>query len=170
MPISSRTQLGLTFVELIISMLIISVAVIGVFSAYSTSIAHSADPMIQQQAVSIAEAYMDEILAKAYDELDASGAAEGALGAEADETSRAQFDDVNDYLALPDNLVRDQDGNAIANLANYQVSVSIVQANDELGLAAADFAIAQRINISVSNPVLPAPYQLSAYKADFTNP
>ena len=157
---------GVTFIELIISMVIISVAVMGVFSAFSTTIGHSADPMIQEQAVLIGESYMEEILAKAYDEQDVSDVPDVG-GPDAGETSRSLYDDVDDYNGLTPTSVADQTGTAIVSLAAYQVTVSVVQDDASLG---SPFAIAKRIDISVNHPVLSAPYRLAAYKADLTLP
>lgn len=162
----SKLTRGLTFIELIISIVIISIAVLGVFSAFSTTIGHSADPMIQEQAVLIAESYTEEILAKAYDEQDASGVADVG-GPDPGETSRALYDDVDDYNGLAPASAADQNGTAIAALTAYQVTLSVVQDDVSLGSPP---AIAKRIDISVSHPVLTAPYRLTTYKADLTLP
>ena len=75
---------GFTLVELVIAMVVISIALSGVLMVMNYTTAHSADPMIQHQAVAIAEAYLEEILLKPYADPD------GVDG----EGSRALFDDV----------------------------------------------------------------------------
>ena len=53
---------GFTLVELVMGIIVISVAVGGVLLAMRTTVAKSADPMIAHQGIAIAEAYMEEVL------------------------------------------------------------------------------------------------------------
>lgn len=110
-----RCQQGLTLVELIVSMVIISVALGGVLMVMNFTTSHSADPMVQHQAVAIAEAYMEEIILQPYN--NPAGGYTGAV--------RALFDDVADYNNLNDTGGTDQNGTAIAGLGNYNVSVTV---------------------------------------------
>ena len=55
---------GFTLVELVMGIIVISVAVGGVLLAMRTTVAKSADPMIAHQGIAIAEAYMEEVLTK----------------------------------------------------------------------------------------------------------
>jgi MSHA pilin protein MshD len=106
-----RRQRGLTLVELVLSIVIISIAVTGVLSAYVTMVSRSADPLIDVQAVAIAEAYMDEILSKPA--APASGAG-----------SRADYQTTGDYDGLSE-APRNQFGDSIGSLATYSVTVSV---------------------------------------------
>lgn len=106
---------GVTLVELIISMLIISIALAGVLSVMNFTTGRSADPMLQHQAIAIAEAYMEEILLQGYENPD--GGYEGS--------DRDKFDDVDDYNGLHDESATDQDGNAIDSLGNYVIDVTV---------------------------------------------
>lgn len=114
------TECGVTLVELIISMVIISIALIGVLSVMNFTTGRSADPMIQHQAVAIAEAYMEEILLQGYENPD--GGYEGS--------DRSRFDDVEDYDALHDTVVRDQNGDEIPALSSYEVRVEVSPPED----------------------------------------
>ena len=62
MQIESQRQQGTTLIELIIAMIIISVALSGILSVVNITTRHSADPVVQLQAVAIAESYLEEIL------------------------------------------------------------------------------------------------------------
>ncbi|MDW7645055.1 MAG: type II secretion system protein [Desulfuromonadales bacterium] len=106
---------GVTLVELVIAMVVVSIALGGVLLVMNYTTARSADPLLQRQAVAIAEAYLEEILLKPYVDPD------GVDG----EGSRALYDDVDDYDGLADSGARDQSGAAIAGLANYTVNVSV---------------------------------------------
>lgn len=110
-------QCGVTLVELIVSIVIISVALSGVLLVMNYTTSRSADPMIEYQAVAVAEAYMEEILLQPYS--DPGGGAEGGRG---------DYDDVDDYNGLNDVGARDQHGAAIVGLENYTVSVAVVAA------------------------------------------
>ena len=104
--------------------------------------------MFQHQALSIAEAYMEEILLKDF-----------AIGPE---TTRANFDDVRDYNGLTDVGARDQANNLITGLNDYTISVLV--ANDALnGIAAAD---SLRIDISVSHAMIDN-ILLSGYRVNY---
>lgn len=114
-------QRGVTLVELVMAVVIISIAVTGVLLAYVQAVTHSADPMINAQALAIAEAYMDEILAKPV-----AGTAGCTAG-----VPRASCGTVTDYNGLS-GAPTDQFGNAIAGLTGYTVTVGV--SGGELGV------------------------------------
>lgn len=115
MPVRLNSQNGVTLVELIISMVIISIAVTGVFTVMNYTVSHSADPLMKQQAIAIAEAYMEEILLQAYDDPNGSNVGE----------TRASYDNVDDYRNLNDIGAHDQHGVAVGNLTEYKVGVAV---------------------------------------------
>jgi len=115
MTVRLNKETGVTLIELIISMVIISIALTGILTVMNLTVSHSADPVIQHQAVAIAESYLEEILLQSYADPDA---ADG-------EASRNLFDDVDDYDGLSDVGVYDHLGNAVATLAHYNVAVSV---------------------------------------------
>jgi len=122
--INSKRQHGATLIEMVISIVIISVSVTAVMMIITQVGRSSADPMIRTQATAIAQAYMDEILVQALNDPD--GGESG--GAEAGET-RANFDDVSDYHGLADTGgARDQMGAAIVGLGGYNVNVTVTAA------------------------------------------
>ncbi len=122
-PGQPRQHSGATLIELIISIVVISLAVASVLLVMQRTTSSSADPMIRHQSVAIAEAYLDEILAKAFSEPGGgeTGTSEEGFAA----ADRANYDDVQDYRGLPDAVVRDQEGIAISALAGYTASVTI---------------------------------------------
>ena len=79
-------------------------------------------PVAANQAIAVADAYLEEILLRAFYDPDL-GAGGGACPAP--EGSRSVFDNVCDYDGLDDSGARDQDGNAIAGLGAYRVRVAI---------------------------------------------
>ncbi len=57
----SMRQHGLTLIELIMFIVILSVGVVGLLGVMNSTIKHSADPMIRKQALAIAESLLEEI-------------------------------------------------------------------------------------------------------------
>ncbi|KAF0206420.1 MAG: hypothetical protein FD173_110 [Gallionellaceae bacterium] len=58
---SPMTQRGVSLIELIIFIVIISTALIGIISVMNLTSAHSADPLIRKQALAIAESLLEEV-------------------------------------------------------------------------------------------------------------
>ena len=145
-----RKQQGATLIELIVSIVIISTSLAGVLGLINFTVLHSADPIVQQQAIAIAEAYIEEITALPIDDPDSTNTGE----------TRATFDDVDDYNGLSDNGVQDQSGNAIAALASYTVDVNI---NRQTINGINDVRI---ITVNVSRPNTQT-ISLTAYRAPY---
>ena len=66
-------QHGATLVELVMTIVIISVAIAGVVGAFSLIAGRSADPLNQTRAVALAQLYIDEILARRFAEASPNG-------------------------------------------------------------------------------------------------
>jgi MSHA pilin protein MshD len=106
------SQRGLTLIELIVFIVIVGVALAGVLTVLNHTTRHSADPLLRKQALTIAEALLEEVMLQPFtwcDPDDASaatatgyagcGVAENNLAAEAGEAraSAMPLDNVNDY-------------------------------------------------------------------------
>lgn len=112
---------------MVVSIVIISVAASALMMLVTQVARGSADPLVRTQAVSIAQAYMDEILVQALEDPDG-----GETGAAESGETRATYDDVSDYHGLADHAgARDQNGSPIAGLEGYNVDVSVTA--DTLG-------------------------------------
>ena len=59
-------QRGVTLVELVISIVVISVALTGVLSAIVYANRFSAEPMIRQQAIELAQSKLEEVLLRSF--------------------------------------------------------------------------------------------------------
>lgn len=62
-----KTQSGATLIELIVSIVVISVALTGLMMTISISMRHSADGFVQIRAAELAQAYMDMLVTMEYD-------------------------------------------------------------------------------------------------------
>jgi len=66
-------QRGVTLVELVIAIVIVGIAAAALYSAMASITARSADPMLRQQSLMLAEACMEEILGHPFADLDTVG-------------------------------------------------------------------------------------------------
>jgi MSHA pilin protein MshD len=152
-----RRQSAFTLIEVLVTLVVIAVAAAALMSVFTNMVRGSADPVIQQQATTVAEAYMEEILRKSYGDpvVTETGAAEAG-------ETRASFNDVQDYNSLPDNLVRNQNNNPVAALADYAVTVNV-------NAAVLNGVNAMRIDVSVSHPST-GTIALSAFRTNYPSP
>ncbi len=150
-------EAAFTLIEIIVTLVVIAIAGVALVSVFTSTVRGSADPLIQQQATTIAEAYVEEILLRSFD--DPQG---GESGTDEGEAGRSEYDDVKDYRSLVAGPAADQLGNPIPALANYTVTVSVSN-NAFNGIAAAD---ALRIDVSVDHPAID-PILVSAYRTRY---
>jgi MSHA pilin protein MshD len=134
---------GVTLIELIVAMVVISIALTGVLLVINYTTLHSADPVLRHQAIAIAEAYMEEISLKNFADPDGVGSGSDA------ETDRNLFDDVDDYDGLDDDGAVDQNGAPIGGLGNYTVNVTV--AGEQYGPALSPVD-GLRIDVTVTDP------------------
>lgn len=126
-----RRSRGVTLVELIITITVIALAGTALLGTLAYLGGTGSNALLQAQAQSIANAYLNEILGKSFVDPNADG-----------EANRAQFDDVDDYNGLDTPAASDEFGNAAGN---FRVRVSV--ANGTLGaLPAADV---RRVDVTV---------------------
>ncbi|PIE44078.1 MAG: MSHA biogenesis protein MshD [Gammaproteobacteria bacterium] len=179
---------GVTLVELVITIVILSIALVAVVSVYSKAIGQSADPVIYAKSVEIGQAYMDEILTKRFDETSPVGGVPATpvgsltpvanLGPDAAETSRNLYDDVDDYDFAADGTPEFSTlalvtGGGSGQYVNYSIEVRVAYVNlasgsgelSGLGLSAANSSV-KRIDLIVSNP-LGTPVTFTAYKGNY---
>ncbi|HLA35693.1 MAG TPA: type II secretion system protein [Rhodocyclaceae bacterium] len=84
-------QRGLTLIELIMFIVIVGVGLAGILSVMNIAVRSSADPMVNKQALAMADAVLEEIMTKAF------ANPVGGHVADCNAPARALFDDVGDY-------------------------------------------------------------------------
>lgn len=161
------THSGATLVELVITIVIISVAIAGVVGAFSLITGRSADPLNQTRAIKLAQLYMDEILTQKYDDQTPQGGVprySGAcnIGTDIGEATRSEFDDVDDYHNLSGSPAT-VTGAPLSGYSGFTVSVTVSCAGSEVGLPAPE---AKRIELSILAPGNQS-FVFSAYRANF---
>lgn len=117
----NKSQLGISLIELILFIIIVSIALTGLLMVMNINTKGSVDPLLRKQALAIAESLLEEIELQ-----DFSNPAGGFSGA-ATQANRASFDDVMDYNGFATTGIYPADGSAtaITGLSNYNVSVAI---------------------------------------------
>lgn len=172
---------GISLIELVVFIAIIAVGIAGILGVMNFTTRASADPLAQKQALAIAEAYLEEVLAMPFtycDPDDANAATaqstnavnpadptrcavtlEG-IGAEGETRGSATtpYDNVNDYNSLAAGVPSSADGTAIGGLGAYTVSVAVAAAalTGSSGTVAANDAFGRpqslRVTVTVTGP------------------
>ncbi|MCX7095378.1 MAG: hypothetical protein NTY50_18285 [Methylobacter sp.] len=144
----SKAQRGISLIELIMFMVIVSGALAGLLLLMSVNTKNSADPLIQKQALTIAESLLEEIELQ-----DFSNPVGGFTGA-ATQANRANFDDIFDYDGFATLGIFPADGSAtgVTGLADYNVSVTVVNTAWVVGVITIPSTDAAQITVSVTEP------------------
>lgn len=159
---TDRRQRGVTLIELIVFIVIVSVGLAGILSVLNLTTRHSADPMIRKQMLAIAEGLMDEVAAQPFTWCDpddpaaatamnvAACATPEAIGAEGGETrggAVTPFDNVNDYNGLA-GITTGITGTAMP--LGYSAAITVAQDALGPGGAVVPAAAALRMTVTVS--------------------
>ena len=156
------SESGFSLVETILTIVIISISLVVLVSAWGQSAKHSGDPFWHAKAAYLGQAYIEEILTKRFDENTPVGGQPACtnstcsvtLGVDkladgiTDET-RDLFDDVDDYDGLNETPSENALGVIRPEYNNYQVIVNVSYAGAELGRPVKTI---KRINVSVIPP------------------
>ncbi|MEX0965244.1 MAG: type II secretion system protein [Pseudohongiellaceae bacterium] len=155
----NKKQKGVTMVELVLTIVILAIALTGISVMLSRGFNRSSDALIQLRAVSLAQAYLDEILGKRFDENSRNSGippcrgTTGPLGRRCSQETgtpqpevfgpdgsetRATYDDVDDYHNLSEgfgtgNDLEDAQGVLRTGYDNYTVNVSVRYINVGVG-------------------------------------
>lgn len=123
-----RPSHGFTLIELIIYIVVVSVGLLGILAVFSSAVKGSADPLIRKQVLSVAEATLEEILLKRFDDPDGDCTPLTTPRCQANSTTdRINYNDVSDYNGWDQTGVRSPDTPLILvpGLENYRVQVAV---------------------------------------------
>lgn len=154
-----KCQRGITLIEQIMFIIIVSVGVVGLVSVMNPLIRNSADPMQFKQLMAIAESVLSEVIHQPFtwcdpDDATASTALSYADCANPQSSATAGesrngasvFDNVADYGGWGMNNITDAaGGNA---MAGFNVNVVVANAGTALGLAANDAALSVTVTVT----------------------
>lgn len=144
---SIKPQRGLSLIEILVFIVIVSVGLTGMLSTFQATLMRSADPMLQKQMLAIAESLIEEILAHDF----APGEDSFVPTSKACTDFRVErelYDDLDDYDAVTGcQVYRLTDSSApISGLTQYRIGIS-VQADN--GLNNLNSASAKRVVVTV---------------------
>ena len=182
-----RRSAGVSLVELVVFIVIVSVAVTGVLVALNTGSRNTADPMIRKQALAIAEGLLEEVELMSFTYCDgydanaatATGAFVGAggcaakvqgLGPDAGETryNAPAFENVADYngfntaTAVPAGIA-DIASNVNPALAGYNAQVAVAQQ----AVAGIPAAAMLHVTVTVTHAGTNTTVVLDGYRAQY---
>jgi MSHA pilin protein MshD len=176
---------------MVITITLLAVALAAITQMTQGGLSRSSDTLLEVRGVALAQAYLDEIMSKRFDEQSqANGIPPCRAGAKPctaevsfgpDGETRATFDDVDDYHNLAEgdgevNPLRDAQGLTRSGYDNFRVAVSVRYINlaggeEEESLAAAselnDQFDAKLVSVSVRHRSLNENLVFSAYKSNF---
>lgn len=147
---------GFTLLEILVTIVVLAIAATTIMGVFISTTSQSASPVIQQQAIAIAEAYMEEIRLQQF--ADPTDPETGG----AEEGSRANYDDIQDYNGTVNGAVSDQNGVAIPELSGYSITVSVTGTAFS-GISSAN---AMLIDIAVDHAAID-PIQLSSFRVNY---
>jgi MSHA pilin protein MshD len=170
-------QRGMTLIELIVFVVIVSVALAGVLSVLNFTSKASADPMIRKQALAVAESVMEEVMLQPFTWCDPDDPAAGTaidasacataetMGPEAGETrggAATPFDNVNDYNNVSPPIATSLGGTGSAPyVAN--VTVAAADLNTDI-LAASGAALLITVTVTAAGETI----QLQGYRTRYS--
>lgn len=165
-PFLYSSQRGFTLVEIIVGLVVLGISIVLLTVLIFPQAQRSAEPLLQQRAAALGEAFLNEIMAKSFDENSArSGGFErcGEGSAPAcslpanlgpDSELREDFDDVDDYhqLQLTVPTLEDALGTDIGErYKGFTFAISICYSNSD-GLCQSNVTLYKRIEVTITSP------------------
>ncbi len=140
-------QRGISLIELIMFIVIISAALTGILLVMNQVIGHSADPLLRKQALAVAESMLEEIRLQ-----DMSGTAcVGTLGADAPRSAVSAVCDYNGYRTT-NGILTFSDNQGIPALASYNITGVTVTPITTLGGTTISAGSGVMITVTVADP------------------
>jgi MSHA pilin protein MshD len=168
---SKARSRGLSLIELIFFIVILAIGFSATFLLYTQATRGSVDPVVRKQVLAIATSVLEEIELRGFTYCDpddanvytatsatvgpngcAAAATVEAIGPESGETTRAQFDNVNDYHGFQMLTgILDITGTPVPGLSDYKVTnVTVASAGASFTLPDANDALL--ISVTVTGP------------------
>jgi len=148
---------GFTLIEMIVIIVVVAIVAVALFGVFMRAVSGSADPMLNMQAIAIAQGYLEEALLQPY--ADPDGGETGTC----EEGVRQNYDDVQDYNCILSEVPVDQFGNPLAGLGAYSVTVTVTGVTLGGGTPAAAQAVV--VNVTRNSP--PVNITLTGYRAQY---
>lgn len=169
---------GVSLIELVVFIVVVGIAMAGIFGAFNVMTAGSIDPQLRKQVLAVAESLLEEVALMPFtycdpDDANAAIATSSTVGAGGCATTSEDtvinpesqtaplpvgmetrygttihFDNVSDYNGFSMTGIRDISENLIDGLGTYTATIAVAQASPVLPSVAA--ADALKITVTVS--------------------
>jgi len=159
--LASRRQFGVTLIELIVFIIVISLSLGALVQVVNQSVSSSVDPITRVRLLEIAQSQLDEVQSRKFDENTPTGGLPACVAAGCAGIGLDAGEDLDDASTLDD--VDDFHGYDTSLVPGYTLLVQVFEAGVDLGLAA---AVAKRIEVTVTAPTGEI-IMLSTYRANF---
>ncbi len=158
MPTFKKAK-GFSLIEIVITIVLVGTMMGGLSAIFAKNVESSYRPYLRQRALAVANAFMEEISRKRWDEVTpigggcvntgaSCGAGTLAPGMNTEEVARADYDDVDDYNAIVNQMPpQDSTGAAMPGYTGFSVTVTVTQPGWN-GVPAADVKL---ITVSVTS-------------------
>lgn len=154
-------QAGFTLIEIVLVIVLVGVMMAGMASLFAETIVNSHRPYLRQKALAVANAFMEEIQHKQWDDNTPIGggcvqiggycpAGPAAAGIGTEEGSRADYDDVDDYNGLSQSPPQDASGTDMPGFDGFTVTVTVQTPGSPWN--GINEAQVKRIVVSVTSP------------------
>ncbi|MGS2723583.1 type IV pilus modification PilV family protein [Porticoccus sp. GXU_MW_L64] len=161
---TSNRQTGFTLIEMVVFLVVISIALGALIAVYNQSLVNSVDPIVRVKMLEIAQSQLDEVAARKYDENTPTGGVPACGSAETGAQTCSFGLDSGENLSNPASLDDVDDfHNYNATISGYNSAVTVALAGSELGIANGN---AKRITVTVTAPTGDA-LTLSSYRVNF---
>ena len=172
--IAGEQQRGFTLVEIIVGIVVGSIALSLLATLIFPLLIRSVEPIIQIRTAEYAQSIMEDVMAKRYDELTPLGGqpvcspCSTTLGPEAGEADRGDYNDVDDFnqFCTGTHLLQNVFGDVLDASdeygSNYTFTVCVSYAGVIGGVDTA-----KRIDIVVTPPGVATPVAISAYRGNY---
>ena len=121
----AHSRRGSTLIEAVTTILVLGIALPPLISLFTEVSQHSVDQNLQQAALRYADALMEEIVSKAFEDPDGSA---GSFGTE--ESGRHEYDDVDDFDGWSQSPPTRIDGTALDQYSGFTRSVEVHNVTD----------------------------------------
>ncbi len=156
-----RRQRGVTLIELIVFIIVISLSLGALVYVINQSLINSVDPITRVRLLEIAQSQLDEVQSRKFDENTPTGGVPACVGVGCAGIGLDAGEDLDDASTLDD--VDDFHDYVTSPVPGYALLVQVVEAGVDLGLAAAD---GKRIEVTVT-AASGETVTLSTYRANF---
>ena len=176
---------GFTLIEIVIFIIVFTLGVMGIMVLYYNTLGKTAQPLLRVKGIQIAQAVMDEILAKKWDENTPNGGCSdddytfkcnpnnSSIGPDPGENSIKDFDDVDDYATSGNTYKKTGtwDSTDFGLSSGYTVKITVSYATVDSSGRITENTISKSfyklIKVVVIEKHTGEKYQLLAIKADF---